>query len=80
MLYSKMDVLQLADVFENFVESSTREDNVNHLCSYSLPGSLQDTTFTSVKSLLKILKRSIREFSLAPSVLFFVLILPICMF
>ena len=25
MLYLKMDVLQLVDVFENFVESSTRE-------------------------------------------------------
>ena len=38
MLYSKMDVLQLADVFENFVESSTREYKINPLYSYSLPG------------------------------------------
>ena len=38
MLYLKMDVLQLADVFENFVESSTREYKINHLYSYSLPG------------------------------------------
>ena len=36
MLYLKMDVLQLADVFENSVESSTRE--YNPLYSYSLPG------------------------------------------
>ena len=42
--------------------------------------SLQDTTFTSLKSLLNILKCSTREFSLAPNVLFFVLILSICMF
>ena len=46
--------------------------------SKSLP--LQDTTFTSLKSLLNILKCSTREFSLAPNVLFFVLLLPICMF
>ena len=38
MLYLKMDVLQLADVFENFVESSTREYKINLLYSYSLPG------------------------------------------
>ena len=38
MLYLKMDVLQLADVFENFVESSTREYKLNPLYSYSLPG------------------------------------------
>ena len=41
---------------------------------------LQDTTFTTLKSLLNILKCSTREFSLAPNVLFFVLLLPICMF
>ena len=33
-----MDVLQLTDVFENFVESSTREYKINPLYSYSLPG------------------------------------------
>ena len=38
MLYLKMDVLQLADVFENFVESSTRDYKINPLYSYSLPG------------------------------------------
>ena len=38
MVYSKMDVLQLTDVFENFVESSTREYKINPLYSYSLPG------------------------------------------
>ena len=38
MLYLKMDVFQLADVFENFVESSTREYKINPLYSYSLPG------------------------------------------
>ena len=37
MLYLKMDVLQLADVFENFVESSTRVYKINPLYSYSLP-------------------------------------------
>ena len=29
MFYLQMDVLQLAGVFENFVESSTREYNIN---------------------------------------------------
>ena len=38
MLYLKMDVLQLADVFENFVKNSTREYKINPLYSYSLPG------------------------------------------
>ena len=38
MLYLRMDVFQLADVFENFVESSTREYKINPLYSYSLPG------------------------------------------
>ena len=38
MLYLKMDVLQLADVFENFLESFPREYNIIPLYSYSLPG------------------------------------------
>ena len=38
MLYLKMDVLQLADVVENFVESSIPEYKINPLYSYSLPG------------------------------------------
>ena len=33
-----MDVLQLAEVFENFVEKTTLEYNINPLYSYSLPG------------------------------------------
>ena len=33
-----MDVLQLTDVFENFVEKATLEYGVNPLYSYSLPG------------------------------------------
>ena len=37
-LYLKTDVLQLADVFENFVKSSLREYKDNPLYSYSLPG------------------------------------------
>ena len=37
MLYSKKDVLQLADVFENFVEKATLEYGINPLYSYSLP-------------------------------------------
>ena len=38
MIYIKMDVLQLADVFENFVEKATLEYGINPLYSYSLPG------------------------------------------
>ena len=38
MLCLKMDVLHLADVFENFVEKATFEYNINPLYSYSLPG------------------------------------------
>ena len=37
-LYLKMDVLQLTEVFENFVEKSTLEHGINPLYSYSLPG------------------------------------------
>ena len=38
MLYFKMDVLMLGDVFENFVEKSTLICVINPLCSYSNPG------------------------------------------
>ena len=38
MLYLKMDVLQLADVFENFVEKSTLMYGINRLYIYSGPG------------------------------------------
>ena len=38
MLYLKMDVFQLADVFENFVEKSTLMYGINPLYSYSAPG------------------------------------------
>ena len=37
-LYLKRDVLQLAEVFENFVETATLEYSINPLYSYSLPG------------------------------------------
>ena len=38
MLYLKMDVLQLTDVSENLVETSTLMYGINPLYSYSLPG------------------------------------------
>ena len=38
VIYSKMDVLQSADVFEIIVEKSTLEYGINPLYSYSLPG------------------------------------------
>ena len=69
MLYLKMDVLQLADVFENFVESSTREYKINPLYSYSLPvytwkAGLQLTNieldFIKDKELLLLLENNIR--------------------
>ena len=64
-----MDVLQLADVFENFVESSTRENKINPLYSYSLPGytwkaGLKFTNikldFIKDKELLLLLENNIR--------------------
>ena len=45
MIYLKMDVLQLADVFENFVEKATLEYSINPLFSYSLPGYTWKTGF-----------------------------------
>ena len=38
MLYLKMDVLQLSDIFENFVQTSTEEYGINPLYSFSAPG------------------------------------------
>ena len=38
MLYFKMDVLMLGDVFENFVEKSTLMYGIIPLYSYSAPG------------------------------------------
>ena len=38
MIYLKMDVLQLTDVFENFLQTSTDEYGINPLYSFSAPG------------------------------------------
>ena len=50
-----MDVLQLADVFENFVEKATLEYSISPLYSYSLPG-------YTWKSGLKITKQKITKY------------------
>ena len=69
MIYLKMDVLQLADVFENFVEKATLEYSINPLYSYSLPGytwkaGLKLTKikvdFTKDKDLLLLLENIVR--------------------
>ena len=74
-LYLKMDVLQLSDVFENFVEKATLEYGINPLYSYSLPGYtwkaglkftkiqldfIKDTPSASGKDLLLLLENNIR--------------------
>ena len=70
MIYLKMDVLQLADVFEIFVEKATLEYNINPLYSYSLPGytwkaGLKITKikldFIKDKELLLLLENNIRR-------------------
>ena len=38
MIYLKMDFLQLTDIFENFVQTSTEEYGINPLYSFSAPG------------------------------------------
>ena len=38
MFYLKMDILQLTDIFENFVQTSTEEYGINTLYSFSAPG------------------------------------------
>ena len=71
MLYLNMDVLQLADVFENFVfvETATLEYSINPLYSYSLPGytwkaglkiTKIELDFIKDKELLLLLENNIR--------------------
>ena len=69
MLYLKMDVLQLTDVFENFVETSTLMYGINPLYSYSLPGytwkaglklTKNKLDFIKDKQLLLLLENNIR--------------------
>ena len=69
MLYLKMDVLQLTDIFENFVQTSTEEYGINPLYSFSAPGytwkaGLKLTSikldFIKDKHLLLLLENSIR--------------------
>ena len=38
MLYLKMDVIQLTDIFESFVQTSTEEYGIKVLYSFSAPG------------------------------------------
>ena len=68
-LYLKMDVLQLTDVFENFVETSTLMYGINPLYSYSLPGytwkaglklTKNQLDFIKDKELLLLLENNIR--------------------
>ena len=54
MLYLKMVVLQLADVFENFVENSKREYNINPWYSYSLPGYTWNAGLTILRCMTEI--------------------------
>ena len=64
-----MDILQLADVFENFIQSSIKSYGINPLYSYSLPGytwkvGLKQTKikldFIKEKELLLLLENNIR--------------------
>ena len=43
LFYLQMDVLQLADVFENFVQTSAEEYGINPLYSHSTPGCTWET-------------------------------------
>ena len=56
IFFLQMDVLQLGDVFENFLESSTREYYINHLYSYSLPGYTWKTGLKITKIKLDFIK------------------------
>ena len=56
MLYLKMDVLQLADVFENFVVKSKLMYGINPLYSYSAPGYTWNTGLKMTKIKLDFIK------------------------
>ena len=56
MLYLKMDALQLADVFEIFVEKSTFEYSINPLCSYCRPGYTWKASLKITKNKLDFIK------------------------
>ena len=69
MIYLKMDFLQLTDIFENFVQTSTEEYGINPLYSFSAPGYTWKTglKLTNIKSdfvkdyyLLLLLENNIR--------------------
>ena len=69
MFYLKMNVLQLTDVFENYVQTSTEEYGINPLYSFSAPGytwkaglKLTNITldFMKYKELLLLLENNIR--------------------
>ena len=51
MLYINVDVLQLADIFENFVTTSTLLYGINPLYSYSAPSNIwkTDLKLTNIK-------------------------------
>ena len=56
MLYLKLDVLQLADVFENFVEKSTLMYGINPLYSYSAPSYTWKAGLKMIKIKLDLIK------------------------
>ena len=69
MFYLKMNVLQLTDVFENYVQTSTEEYGINPFYSFSAPGytwkaglKLTNITldFMKDKELLLLLENNIR--------------------
>ena len=69
LFYLQMDVLQLADVFENFVQTSAEEYGINPLYSHSAPGCTWETclkmtkiklVFINDKELLLLLGNNIR--------------------
>ena len=56
MIFLKVDVLQLADVLENFVQTSNKEFGINLMYSYSAPGFTWNTGLKLTKLKLDFLK------------------------